>query len=114
MLTLASGASATDMHCAAGYCHWGYNNVGPSVNALVTGTWNYWQYEHLVKNSGGTIRIGWNSAATDQCWEFKSGNVEWTGTPANTYTGCGGYVRPYVAYSSGNTSYLFFEAYCCA
>ena len=109
MLGVATNASATDMHCANGYCSWGYNYVGPSTNFVVNGTWNNWYDQYLDKTSGGTIHHGFYSGGTPNCFEYKSGAVTWYGHPGDTGSGCGPYVRPYVQYDIGNTSYLFFD-----
>jgi hypothetical protein len=106
----ASSAGAAAMNCQQqGYCYWGYNYVGVNVNPTVVGNWNYWFDQYLSKNSGDWITHGFESQSTNGCIEHKTGAVTWYGHPADTGTGCGGYIRPYVQWYSGNTSYLYFD-----
>jgi hypothetical protein len=64
----------------------------------------------LDKNSGDYVQHGFYSQATQNCYEIKYGDVTWYGHPSDTGTGCGGYVKPYVQWALGNTSYLFIDA----
>jgi hypothetical protein len=100
-----ANAAATDMHCANGYCWWGYNYVGQTVNTYVHGTWNYWYDQSIDKTSGGTIAHGFDPYAG--CYHLIYGAGSWYGYPSSL--GCGGYLQPYTTWISGNTSYLTFD-----
>jgi hypothetical protein len=81
---------------------------GLRVNQFVAGTWNYWANGYVDKNSGGWIAHGWNTAAS--CYEYMYGDTSWFGYPSDTGNGCGGYLQRFAEWSSGSTSYLFFDA----
>lgn len=102
-LVAVSAGNAT-----AGYWSWGYNYMGSGVNQGVTGTWNYWANGYVDKTSGDWISHGWNTAAS--CYEFMWGDSTWFGHPSDTGNGCGGYLQRFAGWSSGSTSYLFFDS----
>jgi hypothetical protein len=109
-LVTATGAAASPvpMNCPQqGFCKWGYNYVGPSVNELVYGPSNYWFDMYVDKTSGGTIYRAFGP--NGNCYAAMSGASSWYGHPSDM--GCGGYVNPFVQYVSGNTSYLYFDDY---
>ncbi len=103
--TLFAGSAG---NAAAGYWSWGYNYMGSGVNQFVTGSWNYWADGYVDKNSGDWIAHGWNTASS--CYEYMSGDSAWFGHPGDTGNGCGGYLQRFAQWSSGSTSYLFFDS----
>jgi hypothetical protein len=105
-----AGASPGTMTCGQtsggrGWCHWGYNYMGPSVNEIVSGGSNYYTIEDVTKNSGGTVYIGFGPSGKHKTF---TGQASGSWTPADI--GCGGYINPFGQYVSGATSYLYFEA----
>jgi hypothetical protein len=105
----AGGAAASPgtMNCQTqGWCHWGYNYMGPSLNEIVTGGSNYWALESVKKNSGGTVYIGFGPSG---CHRTFTGAATDSWHPSDI--GCGGYINPFGQYASGSTSYLYFESF---
>lgn len=104
----APRAGAAVMNCQQqGYCYWGYNYVGVSVNRVVVGNWNYWYDQYLDKKSGDWIAHGFEPQGGGSCVRQEYGTTSWYGYPSQL--GCGGYIRPYTEWVSGNTSYLYFD-----
>jgi hypothetical protein len=99
-------ASPGHMSCQSGYCGWGANYMGPSLNEIVTGGSNYWTAEDVRKNSGGVVYIGFGPSG---CHKTFSGFASTSWAPSDI--GCGGYINPFGQYVSGATSYLLFESF---
>lgn len=110
-LIFSPSASAADMTCEPGWCHWGYNYMGADVNTYLTGGWNYWYDQYVEKQSGGTIAHGFNTASG--CYEYLSGGDDFYGHPGDTGSGCGGYLQPFALWPQGGgaTSYLYMDDY---
>lgn len=105
-LTSADTANANHL---ARHWQWGYNFVGADVNRIVNSPWNYWYDQLVEKNSGGTIHHGWDHTDGSGCWDSMFGTTYHFHNIGDL--GCGGYVRNFVHYWTGATSYLYVDSF---
>ncbi len=106
---MAFPANAGATHEFAWFWHWGYNSVTPGVNFVVTSGWNYWKDHYLDKQNGGTILHGFIQTNDVACYDSPSGGPVYH-FHKRTDLGCAPYLKNFVHYYSGNSSYLYFDS----